>query len=648
MLRILRSREATTERSSPLPSLPHHDVEQVVPVSDVIADEQNQVFALTATIDNVLTEPKKPEGQPTTRTRQKKIPKNSASISVQTDWTWKDMEMLEKYRVKEPEPEESDSDVEPIESVSKVEEPPEQVESTTTSLPELPIVTSVGPPPILQYNPESKQKLDDLPRTDEEINEDELRELGVHVYGRVPCEFCGKELRIWPTIVEQETSPPSELFCCTEYREFVEAVLEMQKEENSRLDSKPIDIQPHAKVRSRRARQLAEERAKARLWERNAAEQKRLEEQVQEFANSTNPKAMGRQARRHHGMTARSAQNAAANASGAELAARMKTFTYQLSNLKYVEEGWTLKGPTDFELSSDEESDLGEHILIPRDISTVAFKKSERPLVQRFYKDGTTAAILFSTGTGSLYYPSGNLAVSISEVARAMLLYTAFTDEPSYASRQIAQFDPFGNGYCNFTNGNLRLQLTALEGIELNSDGSRRRRWHWWAKENSISEPHIHAPPCQPILFHLNEEIAIKVCSQEKIYLRFSCELVDLKFKVGARLKVNNVNNLPSTQKSDPYDSYLKKKSTVLTRLLKNIHTEAQQYVKSQEPIRSSQEPTRSVQEPARTAHKTTVVSLSQQNRNKTPIKESLFPPIRQNEEKVQNNRKIYRSVVVT
>ena len=55
----------------------------------------------------------------------------------------------------------------------------------------------------------------------------------------------------------------------------------------------------------------------------------------------------------------------------------MKTFTYQLSNLKYVEEGWTLKGPTDFEISSDEESDLEEHILIPRDISTVAFKVIE-------------------------------------------------------------------------------------------------------------------------------------------------------------------------------------------------------------------------------------------------------------------------------
>jgi len=90
-------------------------------------------------------------------------------------------------------------------------------------------------------------------------------------------------------------------------------------------------------------------------------------------------------------------------------------------------------------------------------------------------------------------------------------------------------------------------------------------------------------------------------------------------------------------------------------RLLKNVQSEAQQYVKSQETARTSQEPTRSVQEPTRTSHeplrttqRTTVVNLSQQNRTKQTMKESLFPPIRQNEEKVQNNRKIYRSVIVT
>jgi hypothetical protein len=81
----------------------------------------------------------------------------------------------------------------------------------------------------------------------------------------------------------------------------------MQKEENQKLDSKQIDIQPHAKVRSRRARQLAEERAKTRfinkkrisiiciflfrVWERHMAEQKRLEEQVQKLANTAQSKS---------------------------------------------------------------------------------------------------------------------------------------------------------------------------------------------------------------------------------------------------------------------------------------------------------------------------------------------------------------------
>jgi hypothetical protein len=72
-------------------------------------------------------------------------------------------------------------------------------------------------------------------------------------------------------------------------------------------------------------------------------------------------------------------------------------------------------------------------------------------------------------------------------------------------------------------------------------------------------------------------------------------------------------------------------------RLLKNIQHEAQQYVKSQESIRASQQ--------------TSLINLQhqqQQNRSKHPMKQSLFPPIRQNEEKIQNNRKIYRSVIVT
>ncbi|CAF0767811.1 unnamed protein product [Rotaria sp. Silwood1] len=613
------------------------------------SDEQKEVFNLTSTTGKSPLLSKRRKIQSTTPSSQKKTPKKSTTISVQTEWTWKDMEMLEQYRIREEKPEpvpveeereelEREVIAEPEVPIPKVSETPEQAESTISSLPELPILTSVGPPPILQYNPESKQKSFDIPRTHEQAIETELRELGVHIHGHVPCEFCGEPILKWPTIIEQEKFAPSQLFCCSEYREFVEAVLEMQREENQKLDSKQIDIQPHAKVRSRRARQLAEERAKTRVWERHMAEQKRLEEQAQKLAHATQSKSSDLQSggstdfsQAPHKLMDR---RAAAKMIQDDLAAKMRTLTYQLSNLKFVEEGWTLQRPPDFEISSDDDSEDGEHILVPRDLSSSILKRYERPLIQRFYKDGSKAAILFPNGTGCVYYPSGNLAISISEVARAMLLYTAFTDEPTLSAKQLAQFDPFGNGYCNFTNGDLRLQLTALEGVELNFDGGRRRRWNWWTKVNTSFEPHVHAPPFQPILFHLNNEIVIKICSQEKIYMKFSTELVELKFKVGARLKVNNVNNLPSTQKNDPYENLLKKKNIIITRLLKNIQNEAQQYIKSQEQMRISQE--------------TTLINLEQQKRTKQPIKQSLFPPIRQNEEKIQNNRKIYRSVIVT
>ncbi len=52
----------------------------------------------------------------------------------------------------------------------------------------------------------------------------------------------------------------------------------------------------------------------------------------------------------------------------------MKTLTYQLSNLKFVEEGWTLRKPPDFEISSDEDSEDEEHILVPRNLTSSTIK----------------------------------------------------------------------------------------------------------------------------------------------------------------------------------------------------------------------------------------------------------------------------------
>ena len=141
------------------------------------------------------------------------------------------------------------------------------------------------------------------------------------------------------------------------------------------------------------------------------------------------------------------------------------------------------------DISSDDDSDNEECILVPRNLSASAIKvrrdstledahfcarleirKTVDSKVLSRWSQGSHSvsqrdrlclvrSISSECRVRSLHvhsYPSGNLAIVISEVARAMHLYTAFDDEPAANSKQIAQFDPFGNGYCNFINGDLR------------------------------------------------------------------------------------------------------------------------------------------------------------------------------------------------
>lgn len=63
----------------------------------------------------------------------------------------------------------------------------------------------------VQYFPESKRKSSEMSRASEQAIEAELRELGVHIHGHVPCEFCGEQLLKWPTITEQEKFAPSQV-----------------------------------------------------------------------------------------------------------------------------------------------------------------------------------------------------------------------------------------------------------------------------------------------------------------------------------------------------------------------------------------------------------------------------------------------------
>jgi hypothetical protein len=62
-----------------------------------------------------------------------------------------------------------------------------------------------------------------------------------------------------------------------------------------------------------------------------------------------------------------------------------------------------------------------------------------------------------------------------------------------------------------------------------------RRRWSWLDHE-----PHVHAPPFQPICLTLSPNISLRIQTQDCIYLTFTSRKSSVRFNVGAKLKVRH------------------------------------------------------------------------------------------------------------
>lgn len=87
------------------------------------------------------------------------------------------------------------------------------------------LIESVGPPKILQYQPESKQ-IEVLPSTPSTISlESEriddlghfMQDFNVYINGGNNCEFCGNKTLPWPSISNQASTSPEEVsnkICC--------------------------------------------------------------------------------------------------------------------------------------------------------------------------------------------------------------------------------------------------------------------------------------------------------------------------------------------------------------------------------------------------------------------------------------------------
>ena len=72
------------------------------------------------------------------------------------------------------------------------------------------------------------------------------------------------------------------------------------------------------------------------------------------------------------------------------------------------------------------------------------------------YKSGGLFELMLSDNTGSIYYPSGDLAIILS-VFNDFRTFIAFSENKK-KSIPLAYFDSKGNGFCNYSNGNLRFE----------------------------------------------------------------------------------------------------------------------------------------------------------------------------------------------
>ncbi|XP_052215245.1 glutamate-rich protein 6-like isoform X12 [Dreissena polymorpha] len=339
------------------------------------------------------------------------------------------------------------------------------------------------------------------------------------------CEFCSKPIKPFPTMEQQLTMPPETLYCCNDYREFVEFVLTTSKEleEQQMKQTQMIDIKPHEHVGSKQERNAAKEKAVQRMRERE------LQRRAQEASGMQN--------------------NFFASAARIEVARQMKTINYQLSSQKCLDEGWTVRAPSPFF------DDLGDDVFTPEPLNPAMLadgknsdlasayrpdsayyrqRLRDRPLIEKFYESGQKFLTMFPDGTGNVFYPSGNLAILISSVKLGQYNYTIHHDYK--LSGVAAVFEPNGYGYCYFPNGDIRLYIDQYGGLELDNVGAKRRKWSW---KDQLT--HVHAPPFQPICIGLNRHMGVRLMSQDNIALTFSASKRSCRFNMGSRLRTGGV-----------------------------------------------------------------------------------------------------------
>eukprot|EP00698_Gefionella_okellyi_P003789 TRINITY_DN13522_c0_g1_i1.p1 TRINITY_DN13522_c0_g1~~TRINITY_DN13522_c0_g1_i1.p1 ORF type:complete len:482 (-),score=94.55 TRINITY_DN13522_c0_g1_i1:63-1508(-) len=142
------------------------------------------------------------------------------------------------------------------------------------------------------------------------------------------------------------------------------------------------------------------------------------------------------------------------------------------------------------------------------------------------YGNGSKAVLLLEDHTGTVYYPSGRLAVVISKGSDG-LYHQIFDDNPQRTI--LGSFDYQGVGSVMYPSSHTRLALRADGGCLCDDQdgkthiGDVLRSWFW------------SKPLTEAISVPVNKYFKLTIKSQQDILLRFNCQAVDKTFDLGEK-----------------------------------------------------------------------------------------------------------------
>ncbi|XP_041125639.1 glutamate-rich protein 6 isoform X3 [Polyodon spathula] len=272
-----------------------------------------------------------------------------------------------------------------------------------------PLLSKIGPPIILAYKQESRDKATDprdvVPQVQSAENSSQ----------HVECEFCGQKQKPFPTRDQIKRGRVNELFCCSKYQLLYEFLMKEQDSILGKKGEEKISIDPHPPHGNQEQRDRAKERTAQRLREREMAKYY----QITDMNPSDTP----------------------------GYSKQFKTISYQLSSSAPKEGSWTVTPRAAIQDQHESEDDVNdEDSFMPAgDFFGAHSKGKKNQFTEKYYANGNKFLTVFPDGTAQVLYPSGNLAVLIIENEQRE--FTCLVQEDQDTSPAIqAVFDSNGKG----------------------------------------------------------------------------------------------------------------------------------------------------------------------------------------------------------